>query len=109
MGKWKVDSLSQLDEAGVSVLDARNPLGGGQIEAESKLNYRSNYERLFDPRPFAARSLAREIQTAEGICFPKVNARSQPIVFVLTWLERFAEQEPLADILVTTVIAEDKA
>jgi len=48
------------------------------------------------------------MKTAMRVRFPEVDPRAEPIVFVVTGLKGFAFQQPLANLPVTAVIAENE-
>src|SRR5260370_909283 len=74
-------------EALVRSGDESNAGGCGQVQAPPQLDHRANYESLLDALvPW----LAGEFQPADGICFPKVDARPKPVVIIIAGLEWIA-------------------
>jgi hypothetical protein len=84
-----------------------------QVEAKPEVNGCSDYKGLFDRvgQPLAFTPPLQhtsEFQTPHWIGFPKIDARTQPIIVIFTGLEFFAIDQALPDLAIAAVIREDE-
>lgn len=84
-----------------------NPGSGSQIVTKTELDNGSHNERRILTCVFSRRRFAGEFNSTLRIGFREVDARAEPIVFVIAWLKRFAGKPPLANLLAAAVITKD--
>lgn len=82
-----------------------------EVEAESRVDYSADYEWLdlpAFPLQNSVCSVLGPFESPIGVRFPEVDPRTEPVVGVLAWLKGLAQEEALAGLPVTPVVAKNK-
>lgn len=92
----------------MSKSDPFNSRSGSQVATETEFDNCSYNKRLVLSCGFSCGGFASEFDASSRIGFPEVDARTEPIVFVIAWLKRFASKQSLTNLSAAAVIAEDE-
>jgi hypothetical protein len=103
---WFVRLFGVSNEVFMGCLDGSHTSGRNQVKAKSQIDHGAHNRRY---RDFAARPPRfGELNPPQGIGFPKVDARSEPIPIIGAGNEIFSVQKIIGDRLVAPVKTEDK-